>query len=144
MREVGTNPFIIGDEAFEGNWFYDFLKTHSDKVQCYLLNTGGVGEIRQKKNGNKIIKQSMRVEIPEMAAIIRGIIRKTVEWTQEPYFNTMVPKRVNGLQMDKFDLSKFYSQEQINVYADCLKKERIEWLRRFENLDPAIRNAIQA
>jgi len=38
------------------------------------LNTGGVGERREEgKNGNKILKQAvLRVEIPEMAAIIRG------------------------------------------------------------------------
>ena len=43
VRVVGTNPFLIGSEADEGNWFYDFVKNNEDKVQCYLLNTGGVG-----------------------------------------------------------------------------------------------------
>ena len=144
VREVGTNPFIVGDEAFEGNWFYDFLKRHSSKVQCYLLNTGGIGEIRKERDGsNKILKQAVRVEIPEMAAIIRGIVRNSVSWKRDSYFDTLVPKKVNGVQMTKFDLSKFYSQEQINFYVDKLKRERREWLKRFKDLNPAILNEVK-
>lgn len=45
VRVVGTNPFIIGDETKEGHIFYRLLKRNGDKIQCYLLNTGGVGEI---------------------------------------------------------------------------------------------------
>jgi len=142
VREVGTNPFIVGEEAYEGNWFYDFLKRHSDKVQCYLLNTGGVGEVREnRKDGNKILKQALRMEIPEMAAVIRGIVRNSVEWTRNPYFDTLVPVSVNGLQMSKFDLAKFYSQEQINVYVNKLKAERFAWLKKFKNLNPTMLGA---
>ena len=145
VREVGTNPFIVGDEAEEGNWFYDFVKRHSDKVQCYLLNTGGIGEIKEGGDGgNKVTRQAvLRVEIPEMAAIIRGIIRNAGKWEREPYFNTLVPVKVNGAQMTKFDLSKFYSKEQIKVYVDKLKDERVEWLKRFDNLNPEILNMVK-
>jgi phosphoenolpyruvate carboxykinase (ATP) len=143
VREVGTNPFIVGDEAYEGNWFYDFLKRHSDKIQCYLLNTGGVGEIRENgKDGNKIIQQALRVEIPEMAAIIRGIVRNSIEWKHDPLFNVLIPKKANGVLMEKFDLHLFYSHEQIVNYVNKLKKERIEWLRRFENLNSDILRAV--
>jgi len=144
VREVGTNPFIVGDEAYEGNWFYDFTKRYSDKVQCYLLNTGGVGERREEEEGgNRVLKQTvLRVEIPEIAAVIRGIVRDAVEWKQDPYFDTLVPRKVNGVQMTKFDLSNFYSQEQINVYVNKLKEERVEWFKRFENLNPAILNGL--
>ncbi|MFQ5887867.1 MAG: phosphoenolpyruvate carboxykinase, partial [Candidatus Hydrothermarchaeales archaeon] len=125
VREVGTNPFIIGDYTEEGNLFYEFLKG-CPKVQCYLLNTGGVGEIMDKdEEGNKIIRQKvLRVEIPEMAAIIRGIARNSIEWKKEPYFETMVPEKVEGVDMSKFDLSKYYTQEEIVRYVEELKEER--------------------
>ncbi len=143
VREVGTNPFIVGDEAYEGNWFYDFLKRHGSKVQCYLLNTGGVGEIREEGVSNKVLKQALRVEIPEMAAIIRGIVRNSVEWKQNSYFETLVPKGVNGVHMANFDPSKFYSREQINAHVNKLKKERVEWLKRFKNLNSAILSVVK-
>jgi len=145
VREVGTNPFIVGDEAYEGNWFYDFVKRHSDKVQCYLLNTGGVGERREEgKEGNKVLKQAvLRVEIPEMAAIIRGICRNAIQWELDPCFGTLVPRKVNGLYMKKFDLSNFYSQDQIDAYVKKLKEERIKWLNGFEDLNPTIIDAFK-
>ncbi|MEM3577972.1 MAG: phosphoenolpyruvate carboxykinase [Candidatus Bathyarchaeia archaeon] len=143
VREVGTNPFIVGDEAYEGNWIYDFLKRHEDKVECYLLNTGGVGEIRSE-NDNRVVREALRVEIPEMAAIIRGILRKSIEWEYYPTFDTYVPKRVNGIQMSKFDPSRFYSQEQMDSYVKRLKMERIEWLNQFQNLNSAIIKAVSS
>jgi len=144
VREVGTNPFIVGEEAYEGNWFYDFLKRHSDKIQCYLLNTGGVGENRKEDKNNEILRQAVRVGIPEMAAIMRGIVKGSIEWKHDPYFGSLVPKIVNGVQMTKFDLSEFYSQEQVNAYVNKLKEERLKWLKRFEDLNPTILDATKA
>jgi len=42
VREVGTNPFIVGSEGEEGNIFYRIIKKNPG-VQCFLLNTGGFG-----------------------------------------------------------------------------------------------------
>jgi phosphoenolpyruvate carboxykinase (ATP) len=140
VREVGTNPFIVGDEAEEGNRFYEFIKKHEDKIQLYQLNTGGVGEIMLKaEDGTKAIRQKvLRVEIPEMAAIIRGIARGDVEWTDDKNFGTKVPAKVLDIDMSRFDLSKYYSQEQITYYVQSLKKERIEYLSKFAGLHPEI------
>ncbi len=139
VREVGTNPFIVGDPAREGNWFYDFLQKHGDKVQCYLLNTGGVGEVVEHENGNRILRQPvLRVQIPEMAAIIRGIVRGSLVWKHNSVLNATVPAKVTNVHMTKFDLTRFYSDEQINGYVDKLNQERLEWLGKFENLDPTI------
>jgi phosphoenolpyruvate carboxykinase (ATP) len=137
VREVGTNPFIVGDEAYEGNWFYDFLKQHEGKVQCFLLNTGGVGE--RKEDG----KPALRPEIPEMATILRGILRNTIEWEHEPWFNTSIPKQANGLKLTKFDLSNFYSNLEIRDYVDKLTMERTDWLGRFAGLNQAVAGAIR-
>jgi phosphoenolpyruvate carboxykinase (ATP) len=143
VREVGTNPFIIGDEAYEGNWFYDLLKKHRSKVQCYLLNTGGVGEKREGPD-RTLTQSPLRPEISEMAAIIRGIVRDTIEWENEPHFATSVPKRVNGLRMAKFDLSRFYSEETVQHYVKELKKERFDWLERFGGLDPDLIGTVKS
>ena len=144
VRVVGTNPFVIGDKADEGNWFYNFLKRHGDKVQCYLLNTGGTGEIRERDaDGHPVIKQqTLRVEIPEMASIIRSIARNSVQWNSEPNFSTLVPDKIDGLDMDKFQLDKFYTSEQTNQYARTLKQERKEWLAGFEGLQKEIVQAL--
>lgn len=145
VREVGTNPFIIGDPAREGNWFYEFLKAHKDKIQCFLLNTGGVGEIIEvTEEGSKITKRKVeRVQIPEMAAIIRGIARNSIKWVKSNYFNYEVPQKVESVDILRFNLTNYYSKEEIQAYLNDLKAERAEYMVRFPRLDPAIVNSIQ-
>jgi len=139
VRVVGTNPFIIGSEEEEGNWFYDFLRRNEDKVECYQLNTGGVGELMRVVNGRKeILRKVERVQIPEMAAIIRGICRNTITWKRDPYFGVLVPESVEGVDMSRFDPTKFYQDDQIEEMVTALKRERQEYLGRFPGLHPDI------
>ena len=144
VRVVGTNPFLIGSEADEGNWFYDFVKNNESKVQCYLLNTGGVGEILERdEQGRAAVKQRVtRVPIPEMSALIRGILRDTVQWGPDPLFGSEVPVAVDGLDIGKYDLSNFYTGEQIREYANRLKDERRAHLAAFPGLNPRILEAV--
>jgi phosphoenolpyruvate carboxykinase (ATP) len=132
IRQPGMNPFIIGSEAEEGYWFYRFVQEHRDKVECFLLNTGGVGEILEKlPDGRKVVRQKVvRPEIRETASIIRAIMRGTIEWAPEPYFNTLTAKRVEGVDMGKFELKRYYSEEQIEQMVAELKRERREFLTR--------------
>jgi phosphoenolpyruvate carboxykinase (ATP) len=83
----------------------------------------------------------VRVEIPEMATIIKGIARDTIEWTEDPYFGVKVPKKIEGVDISKFDLHKYYTEEQIRAYVEQIKKERKEWLSKFKGLNEDIVNA---
>jgi phosphoenolpyruvate carboxykinase (ATP) len=140
VRVVGTNPLIVGDEAAEGNWFYEFFKQHGDRVQGYLINTGGTGEIRERlANGASRAKREVtRIQIPETSALFRAIIRGKVEWVEEPYFGTQVPKRIEGVDIRRFDVHSHYSQQEIDSYVEKLKRERREYLDRYNDLDPAV------
>lgn len=145
VREVGTNPFIIGDEAQEGNIFYDFVKRHPDKIQCFMLNTGGVGEVVTRDlDGSRHVRQRVtRVQIPEMAAIIRGIARGTIEWEEDPYWMVQAPKSVEGVDIDKYRIEKFYDSDQIDYLVGELRLERSQYVERFPGLDPVIKKAIE-
>jgi phosphoenolpyruvate carboxykinase (ATP) len=136
VRVVGTNPFIVGDEAAHGNWFYELLRANEKTCQAYLLNTGGVGEIIERDGeGRAVIKQkTLRVGISEMATIIRGIVGGSIEWAKETEFGTLVPASVDGLDMGKFGLENFYGREQAGEYVTKLLDERREWLARFPDL----------
>jgi phosphoenolpyruvate carboxykinase (ATP) len=143
VREVGTNPFIIGDPSQEGNIFLDILMGLEDKVQCYLLNTGGIGEVRETApDGSRLLKRPVkRVEIPEMASIIRAIATNSVQWKEDPCFKTMVPERVPGMDIEKYNPRLFYSEAEIEEMAKALSNERREYLSQFEQLDPKIGRA---
>jgi phosphoenolpyruvate carboxykinase (ATP) len=143
VREVGTNPFIIGSEAEEGEWFYDFLRENL-KVECYQINTGGVGEIMEvREDGTKVVKQEVRrPDISETAAIIRGIARKSIEWQDEPFFSAKMPKRVEGINIERFRLSNFYSDGQVEDLIKKLKRERRAWFERFPDLESEVATAL--
>ena len=144
VRVVGTNPFIIGDPAEEGNWFYDFIKRNEGKVHCYLLNTGGIGEIREvDKDGLRVLKQEVsRFAIEEVASIIKGIARGSVEWEKEASFGSQIPGRVNGLNLEKFKLNNYYSDEDVQSIIGKLKQERREWLEKFDGLRDEVKFAL--
>ncbi|MFX0134559.1 MAG: phosphoenolpyruvate carboxykinase [Candidatus Hodarchaeota archaeon] len=144
VRVVGTNPFIVGSEEEEANIFYDLIRRHGNNIQCYLLNTGGVGEIMIKnEDGTKTIKRKVeRVAIKEMAAIIRGIVRNNVTWKKESNFGTLIPEKIEDVDIERFNLKKFYTQEEIKKMVEQLKKERREYIEHFSKLKPEIKNAV--
>ncbi|MDN3514830.1 MAG: phosphoenolpyruvate carboxykinase [Candidatus Brocadia sp.] len=145
IREVGTNPFIIGDKSYEGNWFYDFVKRHEGKVYCYQLNTGGLGEIiENQQNGVKVFKRKVqRVEISEMSAIIRGIVRGTNQWSKNKYWNLEVPVYVEGMDLSKYDVEKFYGADNVITQVSDLRRERVAYIEKFNTLDKAIIKAAE-
>ncbi len=140
VRVVGFNPFVIGDPALEGNRFHDFVEEHSEKIHCYLLNTGGVGErIEVDESGQKSITRKVdRIAITDMSAIIRAIVRDRIEWIQEPLFGYMVPKEVPDIDIAKFDPGNYYSDSEIYSIVRELKQERREYMARFDRLDENI------
>ena len=140
VRVVGTNPFIVGDEAFEGNWFYRFIKSHEGKVQAYLINTGGVGELTEKLagGGHRIKREVLRIQILETSAVFRAIVRGRVKWEAEPYFGVQVPTEVEGMDISKFDPANFYSQAEMEQLVGELTRERCEYIEQFPALNPAI------
>jgi phosphoenolpyruvate carboxykinase (ATP) len=145
VREVGTNPFIIGDEAQEGNIFYDFVKHHLEKIQCFMLNTGGVGEVvtRDLDGSRHVRRKVTRVQIPEMASVIRGIARGTIEWQEDPYWMVETPKYVEGCDIDRFSLDRFYDTDQIDYLINELRLERSEYIESFPGLDPVVAKAVE-
>jgi len=143
VRVVGTNPFIVGDEPEEGERFYNMLQKNKEKVKCFLLNTGGIGEIRElQPDGTKFLKRKVsRIPIKEMASIIRGIARDSIIWESEPYFGTMIPKKVEGVDMTKYNPAKFYSPKMLKELVEGLKEERKQYLTIFKNLDVNLKDA---
>jgi len=145
VREIGTNPFIVGDPAYEGEFIYDFARKNADKLQFYLFNTGAVGEVAERTpEGERIILQKgEKIGIPESAAIIRAICRGEIEWRKSEYFDMLVPKEVPGMDISRYDLERFYTKELAEAYVRDLVEERVQWLSSFKGLNPAIVQSVK-
>lgn len=77
-----------------------------------------------------------------MSALIRGILRDTVQWAPDPLFGSEIPVAVDGLDLTRYDLRNFYTGQQIQEYADRLKEERRAHLAAFPGLNPQILAAV--
>ncbi len=131
IRVVGTNPFIVGSEAEEGNIFLEILRKNPN-IQCYNMNTGMFGG---SEGENITVKDSVR--------IIEMVARGSIKWKQDDYWGYEVPEEIPGIDMDRFNLVNYYEPAVSETLSAALREERVEWLERFENLDSKIINAIR-
>jgi phosphoenolpyruvate carboxykinase (ATP) len=132
-REVGTNPFIIGPEAEEGNRFFEILKNNPD-MECFLMNTGCVGAAE----GNRGEKITIKVSTEIMKQIAKG----GITWETDPDWGYQVAKEIPGLDMEKYNCRKYFSSEEYKKRVEKLRRERMEWLSQFPGLNPQIVEAI--
>jgi len=147
-RVVGMNEFIVGDPAEEGNMFYEYLKRYESKVRCFLMNSGGAGEIPDPQNPRTPKRPANRPWKNGIGYVTRALFRNTAVWSDYLDFGTRV--LTAGVYDEKgkvFDMSKFDPRRLYDVAAreDMVKKlnwERVQYLERFPGLDPKIKEAI--
>lgn len=132
LRVVGTNPFIIGEGETEGNLILSLLRNNPE-IECFILNTGVVGGADR---GQKITHR-------DSLKILEMIARDKIVWQKDEFWGYEVPVHIPGVDLERFNLSNFYPEEQIQKISENLKQERLEWLSQFEHLDSDIINAVR-
>ncbi|MFZ5642321.1 MAG: phosphoenolpyruvate carboxykinase (ATP) [Bacillota bacterium] len=132
-REVGTNPFIIGPEAEEGNRLLEILHNNPD-MECYLLNTGSVGASGSRP-GNKIT-------IDISTGILREVARGTIKWKKDPDWGYLVPEDVPGIDLEPYRPENYYPAEDYRLLVDSLRRERSQWLAKYSGLKKEITDTI--
>lgn len=144
-KDTGGSPLLVGDPGDEANTFYELIKTRQDKIQCFMLNTGGVGEfVEQGLDGTRRVqKKVMRIRIPEMSSIIRGIARGTIRWREDPNWMVETPEYVDGLDISRFNLDRYYDQGKIDLLIAAQRHERSEYIEQINGLDPAIQRHVE-
>ena len=131
-RVVGTNPFIVGSEEKEGNIFLSILRSNPD-IQCFLLNTGRVGGVAR----------GQKITVRDSVKIIEMVARDKVVWKKDDFWGYDVPVEIPGVDLARFDLSSYYSEDKVAEMSRDLKQERLEWLSQFHGLTPDIINALR-
>jgi phosphoenolpyruvate carboxykinase (ATP) len=133
-REVGTNPFIVGPEAEEGNRLLAILRANPD-MQAYILNTGSIGA-NDASPGEKV---SIRASTETM----KQIAKEGIEWEKDSDWGYETPKSVPGLDLAKYSPRTYYTAQMYRELVDKLRAERRAWLAQFSGLDPAIPRAVE-
>ncbi len=123
-REVGTNPFVIGPEAEEGNRLLRFLRINPD-TNCYLLNTGTIGG-------------QMDLSVHDSASILEQLARESIRWESDPHWGYEVPTDIPGMDVERMRPEKYYEKLEYDRRVEELRRERQDWLSAFLGLNPAI------
>ena len=136
LRVPGTNPFFPLQHGLQGNRILELLQ--SCKLDVYLMNTGRVG-------GPEGDERSKKVAIPHSSAIVKAIAEDTIEWEEDPDFGYLVAREVPGIDKADADLLRprlLYERQgridEYNAIVERLKRERYEFLSRFETLQREI------
>ncbi|MDH7601805.1 MAG: phosphoenolpyruvate carboxykinase (ATP) [Armatimonadota bacterium] len=142
---IGASPYVIGDAAVDCNRFYELVKAHGPKIECYMLNTGGVGELVEHEldGGRKVRRKVTRITIPEMAAVIRAIARDSIKWREDPNWMVETPAFVEGMDISRFELDRHYEQDKIDFLIAEKRVQRLRYAEQYAALNPAVRAAAE-
>ena len=132
LRVVGTNPFIVGSYTEEGNMFLSILR-ENPSIQCFTLNTGNVGGM----------ERGQKITVKDSVKILEMIARDRITWRKDSFWGYEVPSEIPGVELDRFDLKNYYSDEQVEQLSHDLQRERLAWLSQFPSLDQNILSAIR-
>jgi phosphoenolpyruvate carboxykinase (ATP) len=148
IRIVGTNEFIVGDPADEGNIFYEYLSRYRDRVRIFVMNTGGVGEIPNPEKPAEPLRPPTRPWKQGIGYITRAIFRDSAVWNDDPDFGTkyvttgVYDEKSDLFNMKRLDPRNLYDKATREEMVKALNKERLDHLDRFPKLDPKIREAV--
>jgi phosphoenolpyruvate carboxykinase (ATP) len=79
-----------------------------------------------------------KIELRDTLRIIEGVVRGQVRWRKDEFWGYDVAEEIPGLDLDRFDPAKFYSEEEIQGLREKLKRDRLKWLSEFTFLEPEV------
>ena len=132
LRVVGTNPFIVGSHAEEGNMFLGILRENPG-IQCFILNTGNVGGM----------VRGQKITVRDSVKIVEMIARDKIMWQRDDFWGYDIPSEIPGVALERFEPGNYYSNEQLEQLSYDLKRERLDWLTQFQSLNPDILNVVK-
>jgi len=119
------DPFVAGDRVKHANIFYSILK-ELPHLNCYLINTGGVGEGESYKS----------IEIRHTMGILDSLLRGGLEdWIDSPT-GLKVPRAVRTVDSILMHPEKLYAKGEFEAKQKKLEKIRLEALRKIEVSSP--------
>jgi len=121
------DPFVAGDKAEHANLFYKLMKANP-QINCYLINTGGVGEGPHYKD----------IKLKDTLAILDSTIRGGLEWKLSEATGLMVPKHVEGVDEGLLNPETLYGAQDFGVLQRELDNQRSDVITKYPGLEKKI------
>jgi len=127
------DPFVAGDRAEHANLFYDILKTN-DHINCYLLNTGWVGEGEACRD----------IRLGDTMGVLDSLLRGGLEdWEVSRATGLTIPKSIRYVDSILLHPERLFHRYDFQRRQQVLDKQRAEFLDKFPGLDPQIKAVFQ-
>lgn len=132
--EFFYDPFVAGPRAKHANIFYEILKALPYQLNCYLINTGGIGERHLYKD----------IRLEHTLGILDSLLRGGLEdWIDSPA-GFQVPKAIRTVDEIYLHPEKLYSRAEFEEKQKELTMTRIEATEKIgDNLHPTVRDVFK-
>lgn len=127
------DPFAAGDRVEHAHLFQEILKWNPH-INCYLLNTGGVGQGGHHR----------KIALADTLNILESILRGGLEdWETCEATGLMVPRAVRGIDSILLHPAKLFPGADFEARQAELFATRRRILESYQGLDRAIVNSIK-
>ncbi len=142
-KGIGAGPLVAGDPAWDCTRLYEILSPLRDKVECYLVNTGGVGEIVERElDGAKRIKRKVTgISQEEVSAVLRGILRDSIVWQEDSNWSVETPVSVPDIDISRFDPAQHYDTDRLDSLVAAVRLDRTEYIESLGKLPQEVIDA---
>jgi phosphoenolpyruvate carboxykinase (ATP) len=132
-NEFFYDPFLAGDRAEHANLFYDILNT-GGSINCYLLNTGWVGEGNSYRD----------IRLADTMGILDSLFRGGAEeWQLSHKTGLMIPRSIRAVDTILVHPEKLFSAADFEARQRALDRQRAEYMDNYPGLDPRITAVFQ-
>ncbi|MDD5454351.1 MAG: phosphoenolpyruvate carboxykinase (ATP) [Candidatus Ratteibacteria bacterium] len=142
IGEPASNPYLIGSAEEEVGGFLNFLENNKQKAETYLINTGSIGELAGKEFKRKRKARPKKIDPEDILHICKSIFKQDVKWEKTRYWQVLVPKAKENVNLDKYKAENFYGADDIKKAVLQLRSERQEHLKNFPKLPVYIKKAV--
>ena len=127
------DPFVAGDRTEHADLFYDILKAN-DHVNCYLLNTGWVGEGPTMRD----------IRLGDTMGVLDSVLRGGLEdWSPSERTGLTVPRSVRLVDSILLHPERLFTRAEFERRQKTLNHQRAEFIDRYPKLNPKIKAVFQ-
>ena len=128
--EFFYDPFVAGNRVEHTNIFYDILRNLPYQINCYLINTGGIGEGVHYKD----------IKLEHTLGILDSLLRGGLEdWTVSPT-GLRIPRAIRTVDEIYLHPEKLYSRSEFEEKQKELNRLRREAIEKIgDGLHPNIK-----
>jgi phosphoenolpyruvate carboxykinase (ATP) len=132
-NEFFYDPFLAGDRAEHANLFYDILKCNAH-INCFLLNTGWVGEGERYRD----------INLSDTMGILDSVLRGGLEdYMISDGTGLPVPRSVRAVDSILMHPAKLYTHAEFERQQAALDKQRADFIDKFPTLNKKVKAVFQ-